>query len=100
MALPAASIAGLEQRGGGVADSWSHAKPRSREGKRTGGWFGVVNGVIVLAVLLRLFAVAGCSGPLTPVPSPPFHGGEGGFVDGVWRLAFGIWRAADGSRRV
>ena len=51
VALPAASIAGLEQRGGDVADSWSHAKPRSREGKLTGGWFGVVNGVILLAVL-------------------------------------------------
>jgi len=39
--------------------------------------------------------LSGVAVPLTPDPSPPFHGGEGR-MRGQWP----VWRAADGSPRV
>ena len=63
----------------------------------------MVTWVILLAVLWRLFAVSGVLWPPHPRPLSPVSRGRRGdlwTVSGVWCLAFGVWRVADGSPRV
>jgi len=53
---------------------------RSREGKRSGLLWCVLNCLLSFQ-LSRIYSLwHGCHVPLTPGPSPPFHGGEGRIV--------------------
>jgi hypothetical protein len=61
---------------GCFAGGWSHAKPRSREGKRSGLLWCVVNCLLSFQ-LSRIYSLwHGCHGRLTPDPSRPGGPGE------------------------
>jgi len=61
----------------GLQGGGTHAKPRRREGKRRGVLWCLVN-CLLCSQLSRIDSLwHGCHGPLTPDPTPPFHGGEG-----------------------
>jgi hypothetical protein len=65
-------------RGG---SGWAHAKPLSREDAKEQAHGGEGTGVTYCPALLSTFSsllsMAWMPSPLTPDPSPPFHGGEG-----------------------
>ena len=55
-----------EYEWGGQWAVWAHAKPRSREGKRRGVLWCVVN-CLLSSQLSRIYSLwHGCHGPLTP----------------------------------
>ena len=82
----------------GAAGGWTHAKPRSREGKRRGLLWCVVNCLLSFQLSQIYSLWHGCHGPLTPDPSRPFHGGEGR-ISGQWgcRVA-GLTRSREAAK--
>ena len=62
-------------RAGGLGEGWSHTKPRKKT--QTGEVTGVMSCPALLTTFSSLCSMAWTPCPLTPDPSPPFHGGEG-----------------------